>query len=147
MMTYKTHTQDDFESLSWHDSMIHGISFTTLQEDDDASTLSFDIDFVDEWLLQKDSTYLFKVCPATVTFRDITDLSVSIGRDFFCGLWILGVMRSEDEKNSTLEKPFWRWRFELDEDDSIEFGSSGFTQTLRKEPVVRARQRLLTEER
>lgn len=50
--TSMTHTEADFERLSWHDCHIWGLDFRVGQPDegDWTSDLVLDIDFIAEWL-------------------------------------------------------------------------------------------------
>jgi hypothetical protein len=48
-----------------------------------------------------------------------------------------------------LDRPYWRWRIELNDPQGgeIAFGASGFTQALRAEPKLCAEQRLSIHDR
>src|SRR5262249_57451905 len=71
---------EDFDATSWHDNAIHGLRFETGDPDrgDWRSELVLDIDHIVEWVCGIDANVLFRVAPATLTFRDVTDCRVAI---------------------------------------------------------------------
>jgi hypothetical protein len=132
----------------WHDNLIYGVRFDIGDPDKQEwrSDLVFDIDFIAEWLCEPSGEFRFRVAPATLTFHDVGDLSISVdhgdsgGRNAMIELSIDSVTRER------LVRPFafWRWLIRLNspKGGSIAFCASGFTQTLRDEPRMVAEQRL-----
>ncbi|HWZ22054.1 MAG TPA: hypothetical protein VNW06_05340, partial [Cytophagaceae bacterium] len=57
----KIFTEEDFDIMGWHDSLIHGISFG------DNFQFLFDIDYIFKWVLE-DKHYMFWVSPCTLVF-------------------------------------------------------------------------------
>ena len=147
-----------FSSLSWHDCHIWAIELRPGDPDegDWTSDLALDIDFIAEWICGTDGGVLFRVAPATLLFHGVTDPKI----DLDCGraasqvavhpLAIDGIERElVEEQKVYLDRPYYRWRVRLNWPDGgeIAFGAWGFTQTLRAEPVVTARQCLSLTER
>ncbi len=142
-----THTESDFDELSWHDNSIHGVEFRIGDHDieDWTSDLVFDIDFIVEWVCGVDRHPKFKVAPATLSFHDVTDLNMnvkSLDNGFQVSIRNFSIDKIEREriKNQKicLDRPYYRWRILLCDppDGEISFGASGFTQQLRRAPIL-----------
>jgi hypothetical protein len=147
----------DFAQLSWHDDTVYGFRLETGDPDrgDWTSDLVLDIDHIVEWICGTDGKVKFRVAPATLTFHDATDLRITL--DFDQGhqislrpVSIAGIARApiEDQK-ICLDRPYYRWRIALNDPQGgeITFGASGFTQSLRAEPILCEEQRLSTHDR
>ena len=77
-------TETDFEVMGWHDSIIHGISFSNHPETFEASLL-FDIDYTFQRILDEASqTYSFFVSPCTLVFYEVVDLNIDISFGRLC---------------------------------------------------------------
>lgn len=151
---YKT---SDFENVSWHDNFLHGISWKQ-ELKSNIDELILDIDYICEWICEKGKNFTFKISPADLIFYDITDLKININwgdsnfqDSFEGGVPILDITR-ELVKNPKvhLNKPYYKWTIKLDtlaKDSYISFGSTGFTQTIRKEPILVDKQWLTLDER
>jgi hypothetical protein len=149
-------TIKDIAELSWHDSSLYGISW---QVDSDKSDLILDIDYICEWVCNKDKSCSFRVAPATLIFHDTTDLKINIdegGSGFqVCvegGKAIDDIAREQvKEQKICLDRPYYKWfiKFTLtyNKDSFISFGASDFTLSLRKEPVLTNEQSLPLNER
>jgi len=152
-----THREADFDRLSWHDCCMWAIELRPgdPDEDDWTSDLALDIDFILEWLSGMGTDLRFRVAPATLLFHDVTDLKIAID----CGISgfqttlqppsIATIEREavQDQK-VCLDRPYYKWRICLDSEvGEITFGATGFTQTLRAEPILTNRQCLSLKER
>jgi len=75
-----THTEVDFDRLSWHDCQIWGLEFRAGEPDegDWSSDLVLDIDFITEWLCGVTGGAQFRVAPATLAFHGVTDPRIGI---------------------------------------------------------------------
>jgi hypothetical protein len=141
-------TTADFGTLSWHDCSIYG--FRLDEREHGTAELEFDLDFIVEWLLREDRSYEFRVAPATLTFHNIFGLRfeldyarVSAGMAPFT---IAGIER--DALTYPTGYASFRWRLPVNSPSGlITFESPGFTQTLRRPPILVARQALLPDER
>jgi hypothetical protein len=142
-----THTEADFDDLSWHDCHIWGLHFDVgdPDEDDWTSDLALDLDYIVEWLRPQPDKLAFRVAPATLVFHGVTDprISVSWGNSGFQnalhGISIDAIYRERvQEQRVYLDRPYFSWRiaFNWPAGDEITFGAVGFTQSLLADPVV-----------
>ncbi len=153
-----THTDADFDRLSWHDCHIWGIELRAgdPEQDDWTSDLALDIDFIVEWICGVGGKAQFRVAPATLVFHGVTDPRIAIdwGRSGYrqivhpVSIGEIGREPIEGQQGQA-GRPCYRWRIGLNwpGDGEITFGAEGFTQTLRGEPVLTAKQSLSLEER
>ena len=157
-MAETTHTEADFETLSWHDCHIWGLAFHVGDpgEADWTSDLVLDIDFIVEWICGAQDRAQFRVAPATLAFHGVTDPRIGIdwgNSGFRVALHGIAIDRIERERVADqkvfLDRPYYAWRIRLNwpEAGEITFGAVGFTQTLLAEPVVTDRQHLSLGER
>ena len=153
-----THTEADFERLSWHDCHIWGLEFRAGEPDegDWTSDLVLDVDFIAEWLCGVSGGAQFRVAPATLAFHGVTDPRINIDwgqSGFQVALHGVSIDSIERERVSGqkvfLDRPYYRWRILLNwpKAGEIAFGAVGFTQTLLAEPVVTDKQHLSLRER
>jgi hypothetical protein len=141
-------TTADFETLSWHDCSFYG--FRLEEREHGKAELEFDLDFIVEWLWREDRSCEFRVAPATLTFHNIFDLRleldyarVSAGMTPFT---IAGIER--DRLTYPTGYSSFRWRLPVNWPSGlIAFESPGFTQVLRRRPILVPRPALLPEER
>lgn len=141
-------TDAEFAPYAWHDDVIHALRMQISRPEggDWLSELILDIDHIVEWPCSGDNQ--FKIAPATLTFHDVGDLSISIdggdtgGQVALCEWSIDHIARDviRDQK-VCLDRQYYRWRIELNwpKGGRISFASSGFTQTLRPEAAIAAR--------
>ena len=145
-----THTEAEFDQLSWHDCHIWGFELRAGNPDDDdwTSDFAFDIDFIVEWICGVDGGAQFKVAPATLVFHGVTDPRIDIACEtgVFVSLHPLSMdrvdrVRVEDQK-VYLDRPYYEWTIRLSwpSGGCVAFGAVGFTQTLQAEPLVTERQ-------
>ncbi len=151
--------ESDFDSLSWHDNIVYGLRIDVGDptRNDWHSDLVLDIDHIVEWVCGTDGGVRFRVAPATLAFHNVTDLRLAVdfgdsgGQVFSMNELSIDAItrqRVEDQK-VCLDRPYYRWRIALNlpSGGEIAFCASGFTQTLRAEPVLLAEQRLAAAER
>lgn len=138
----RTHwTHIDFDELSWHDNAIHGIHIISEQFD---GKLMLDIDYITQWLCGTDKQVRFLIAPATLLFEDVTDLAIHVNYgdgDHRLSIRIMSIheIRRERIQNQKicLDRPYYHWAIEINDPPGgqICFGSTGFTQTLRSQPI------------
>jgi hypothetical protein len=146
---------DEFRQFDWHDNLVYAIRLHAADPDrgDWRSELELDIDHIVEWICGHDDSVRFRVAPASLVFHDVTDLKIAV--DFgdsgnginINELSIHDIAREQlpaEQQKVCLDRPYYRWRIELNlpKGGEIAFGASGFTQTLRAEPVLTDEQRL-----
>ena len=143
----------DFARLSWHDDTVYGLRFAVgdIHRGDWRSELVLDLDHIVEWLCGSDRSVRFRVAPATLVFHDMTDLRIALDwgesghRTALSEPQIDAITRAPVAgQKICLDRPYYRWRiaFNWPHGGEVAFGASGFTQTLRAEPVVLDQQRL-----
>jgi hypothetical protein len=153
-----TYTEADFDRLSWHDCHIWAVELRAGDPDhgDWTSDLALDIDFIVEWQCGVGGGGQFRVAPAALVFHGVTDPKIDIdwGRSGFQVALhpvSIGTVEREEIQNQKvyLDRPYYRWRIRLNwpNESEIVFGAVGFTQTLRAEPVLTAKQCLSLSER
>ncbi len=142
----RTFTEADFDTLSWHDDSVYGLSFRVGDpaRNDWTHDLVLDIDHVVAWVREGDRIR-FRVAPATLVFHGITDLCVRIdwgssGHRVSHATPSIGRIERERvaDQKVFLDRPYYAWRIELNAPagGEIRFGAVGFTQTLRHEPIL-----------
>ena len=158
MSTFTTYTEADFDQLSWHDNYIYGfhILIGDCEQGDWRSDWVLDIDYIVEWVCEKDGGCQFRVAPATLTFHDVTDLRMAVdwGKSGFQTaiheVSISHITRSQIENQKIcLDRPYYNWEIETNfpKEGHITFGASGFTQVLRTEPLLIDEQKLSPSQR
>lgn len=134
-------TEEDFDSLSWHENKVRGIRFSNPSESYDFD-LTFDIDHVLRWMKTPSEHIGTVIAPASLVFHTVDRLRIAIEMAYKEHLTILEISRkdagTESEKKAGLKK--WLWQIDLiclsGGVNTISFESSGFTQRLTKEPAV-----------
>ncbi|HEX7449157.1 MAG TPA: hypothetical protein VF306_16505 [Pirellulales bacterium] len=138
---------DDFEQYCWHDCRIWGIEFQTgePEQGDWTSDLRLDIDYICQWLCDS-GPCRFRVAPALLVFHEVMNLAISFERRDPAGypvpahpLSISEVERQPANKDQSMtDQSQHLWKIKLNDPDGglISFSASGFTQTLRTEPVL-----------
>jgi hypothetical protein len=154
-MTERAGTGESSDELAWHwhDNLIYGVKFNIgdPEKQEWHSDLIFDIDFIVEWLCEPSGAFRFRVAPATLVFHQVGDLSLAIDHGDSGGRNGLTEWAINCVTRDRLDRPFdyWRWTIALSmpSGGAIAFCSSGFTQTLRSEPVLSLDQCLPRAER
>lgn len=127
-------TDADFDSMGWHDNTIHGISISNPSEGYDFD-LTFEIDYILEWISTAEEPYKFSVSPATLTFKDVDKLKYDIELGYKESMIIDEITR---QKNPGFNN--YRWIIHIQSvggrDNKIEFDASGFKQVLTSEPLI-----------
>jgi hypothetical protein len=131
----KRWTDEDFESMSWHDNHVHGMRILNPYEGYDFD-LVLDIDHILEWM-KTGKYFKFMVAPATLTFHDVDKLIIDLGLSYKEHLVIDSIER--EEITAEYGRRF-RWRINIQslmggKKNTIAFNVHGFTQKLTKEPV------------
>ncbi len=145
-------TEDDFDSLSWHDNELHGIRLHN-PENGFRFDLILDIDHILNWHLQPEGFFLFSLAPALLTFYDVTKLECHFMLTYKEHISISRIAREAlpSSAENDPHRHFWRWFVHLQPDVSpaaiITVEAAGFTQRLTKSPIVTSRQSLADHER
>jgi hypothetical protein len=137
-----TWTEADFATMSWHDVAIHAIAVEELP--DEPGRLLLDLDYIVAGVRPEPAaTRLnFWICPATLVFDPAWDLTVDADFNGWGFQWFLrGITRSGPDERGNSE-----WTLAGDR-CTIEIGSPGFTQYLRRPPVLSKGHWLSVEDR
>ncbi len=152
-MTPAADQPDDFETTSWHDNYIYGLSISIgdFEAGDWRSDLIFDIDHIVEWVPVKTGGMQFRVAPATLVFHNVTDLKLAVDwgdSGFRTALHEVSVDHIErtriTDQKICLDRPYYHWRIVLNWPSGgvISFGATSYTQTLRSAAVLQDEQKL-----
>ena len=146
MQGEQTWDESRFEHMSWHDNHVHGLRIRRGARGHDGQ-LELDIDYILEWLRPTESTFAFRVAPATLTFIEVLYLRIEIDYAAFSyattPFSIAGITRQAASSNGGT-----RWTLELNAPNgAISFLASGFRQVLRAQPIVTSSQSLTEQER
>jgi hypothetical protein len=135
-------TEADFDAMDWHDNAIHAIAVEPVP--DNPGRLLVDLDYIIEWVspTSPPTTLDFWICPATLVFDPAWDLTTDVDmRGWAFQLHLNEITRSEPDERGNYEWTLSGDRF------TIEVGSPGFTQYLRRPPIFSDGPWLSVEER
>jgi hypothetical protein len=135
-------TEADFDDLSWHDNAVHALRL--VEGEYGAGQLHLDIDYILEWLRDDSDEIAFRIAPASLEFRDVTNLKVTLDYETpTAGLTPFSLDRIDRqlEQRDRYEVILWtlvvNWPV-----GGITFEAKGFRQFLRGPPVVSSQQQL-----
>ncbi|MCA9077021.1 MAG: hypothetical protein KDA93_18485 [Planctomycetaceae bacterium] len=139
-------TDDDFDSLGWHDCHFHG--FQIVQGECGAASLWFDLDYIIDWLCPTNETgpVEFRIAPALLKFRDVSDLRIKLDyRKSGAAVMPFSIAGIERELlPSPQNSHSYRWAIEVNwPTGSISFDSPGFAMNLTG-PVTETDQQCLS---
>ena len=131
----------DFESMSWHDTHVHGFHIVENEVEDGSADLILDIDYIVEWL-RAGTHCSFVVAQAALQFHRVFGLKLSL--DYvtpgagMCAFSIAGIEREPVTAYSSYK---WsmaiNWPF-----GKLEFNSPAFTQRTTGPSVTQSGQSL-----
>lgn len=139
-------TENDFETMGWHDSMIYAITFNPDFE------FIIDIDYIFKWVHPQEGETHFKfwVSPCTLVFENVYDLKINIEISTPFELEIDDITRSNPQtpKNGDFinRDTEYDWTIETQQ-GSITFKSIGFKQFVRQKPVFSNSQQIDIDKR
>jgi hypothetical protein len=141
-------TEADYP-ISWHDNHVHGLVFRA-GPDGTTGDLLLDLDFITEWLHPKPGSLQFRVAPATLSFREVSDLRIEL--DYAQPQAAMTPFSIGELSRETFIFPngylSYRWHIAVNcPSGSIEFISPGFHQALRGPARLSDTQVLLVSER
>ena len=123
-------TDENFDTMGWHDSSIYSISFPAGD-----FQLSFDIDYIFKWELDKEKNqFFFWVSPCTLSFTNVTGLIVNLDLQNYLGIDIADIRRTDPKHIPEFNITYWNYIIETNQGE-ITFQSTGFIQKVLKQPV------------
>jgi hypothetical protein len=110
----------DFKEMGWHDSNIYRVAL-----DND---LALDIDYILKWNQPnlEGMPFTFWIAPATLVFKNITDLKLDIDLGFYDSFEIDDIERGEFGT-------IFKWTI-MTQKGEIHFASEGYEQFIRQDP-------------
>jgi hypothetical protein len=129
---------EDYESLSWHDTHVHGLWFENFDSKNGSSDLILDIDFILKWEEKKEG-FIFTVGQAELRFHHIFALKMNLDyKTPTAGMtpfMIEGIHRKRLEFKTGYVS--YKWLLPVNwPSGSIEFEAPNFTQKLIGVPVL-----------
>ena len=141
-------TEADYPSMSWHDNHVHGIEIRSGEHG--TGELLLDLDYILEWLPPIEGTYRFLIAPATLHFREVTELQLSL--DYLSPQaaltpFSISEVRRDEHVYSNGYTTF-RWSIVVNwPEGKIAFIATGYNQTLRASPIITTEQCLTRDQR
>lgn len=142
-------TQDDFDSMSWHDNYVHALRF--VEGKHGAGEFELDLDYILEWLrpAAASDSYRYRIAPARLRFRDVTNLAISM--DYGTASAAMGPFSIANINRRTEQRRYYTavcWQIPINfPPGEIRFEASGFEQLLVADELLVDRQWLVPAER
>lgn len=131
-------SDQQFDEMSWHDNHVHALR--VVEGLHGAGELQLDLDYILEWVQCEGDSCEFKIVPATLIFKGVTNLRVSL--DYATPTAALGpfsihAIERRTERRERYEAQLWKivvnWPV-----GEISFEADGFEQRATGEPVLSA---------
>ena len=135
-------TEADFDTMSWHDCAVHAVAVAPAPPS--PGRLLPDLDYIVEGVLPEPpaTTLSFWISPATLVFSEAWDLTADIDLNG----WSFQLFLDRIERSGPGEHGYFDWTLTGDR-FTISLGATGFTQYLRRAPVLSPGPWLSVEER
>lgn len=75
-MSAQAWSDQQFDEMSWHDNHVHALR--VVEGAHGAGELQLDLDYILEWVKCAGNECEFRIVPATLTFKDVTNLRISL---------------------------------------------------------------------
>jgi len=146
-MAAQAWSEKQFDEMSWHDNHVHALRI--VEGVHGAGELVLDLDYILEWVKCEGNSCEFRIVPATLTFKDVTNLRVSL--DYATPTPALGpfsihALERRTERRERYDALLWKilvnWPV-----GEISFEASGFEQHATGDPVLSAAMHLDASER
>jgi acid stress-induced BolA-like protein IbaG/YrbA len=147
LMSAHAWSDQQFDEMSWHDNAVHALRI--VEGIHGAGELVLDLDYILEWVKCEGDNCEFKVVPATLTFKGVTNLRISL--DYATPTAALGpfsihAIERRTERRQRYEAQLWKilvnWPV-----GEISFEALGFEQRSTGDPVHSAAMCLNPSER
>jgi len=133
-------THENFDSMSWHDNHVHGLR--PMAGEHGLGELELDLDYILEWLAVAGDAFRFRIAPARLRFRDVSDLRLAIdyvAASAAIGPFSIAGIERRTERRERSQAVCWRIVANFPPGE-ISFQASGFTQQLTGREVLVDRQ-------
>lgn len=132
-------TQDDFDSMSWHDCHVHAMR--VVEGEHGTGELELDLDYILEWR-RADAGFSFLLVPATLRFHEVFGLRIAL--DWATPTAGLGPFSLNGIERSTESRPRYTatlWRLAVNwPAGEVAFEAKGYTQQAWGREVVSQQQ-------
>jgi hypothetical protein len=137
-MTAQAWSEQQFDEMSWHDNHVHALRI--VEGVHGAGELILDLDYILEWVKCEDNSCEFRIVPVTLTFKDVTNLRVSL--DYAAPTAALGpfsihALERRTERRERYNAQLWKILVNWPAGE-ISFEASGFEQRATGDPVLSA---------
>jgi hypothetical protein len=136
MMSAHAWTDRQFDEMSWHDNHVHALRI--VEGVHGAGELILDLDYILEWVKCQDDKCEFRILPATLTFKDVTSLRISL--DYAAASAALGPFSIQAIERRTERRGYYEaqvWRIVINWPvGEISFEANGFEQRGTGDPVL-----------
>lgn len=139
-------TQQDIDSLSWHDNHVHALRLTSGESG--VGELELDIDYILEWL-PEGGAFRYRIAPARLRFFGVTNLRIDIDwavSSAAMGPFSINGIERRIEQRTHYEAVCWRIPVNFPPGE-ISFEATGFQQRLAGTELLVDHQRLTRTER
>jgi hypothetical protein len=137
-MSANAWSEGEFDEMSWHDNHVHALRI--IEGVHGAGELILDLDYILEWVKCQGDKCEFRIVPATLTFKGVTNLRVSL--DYATPTAALGPFSIHAIERQTKRRERYdaqEWRFVVNWPvGEISFEASGFEQRATGDPVLSA---------
>ncbi|MCP3660583.1 MAG: hypothetical protein GY830_09845 [Bacteroidetes bacterium] len=132
-------TNEDFDVMGWHDSIIYAIRFP-----DTKLEFILDIDYIFKWEKKKDS-FMFWVSPCHLVFEGVLNLRMNLNFADEVGIDISSIHRGN---KTLLTRNLYNWEYHIETvHGDIKFESTGYKQHVLSQPTYSNSQCLYLPER
>lgn len=131
-MNYKRENEwksDDFLANGWHDCRIYSMSFVN-----ETYEIAFEIDYIFEWVRNIDELVGFIVAPCKVTFKNVSDMTVSMSFENRLNLYIVDFIETPTKYEFDKALRMHNYHIITDSGD-VKFVSSGFDVKILSAPT------------
>ena len=138
-------TEAEFDRMGWHDVRVHALAHIPERWE-----LLLDLDYIFQWNAPEPGAthYTFWSAPATLVFANVTELRIDLEP-----LSALEIAQVGREDPRTVREGFhdataqhWQWTLEF-LNGAVQFRSTGYTQYVRRAPILNSTQYLTLEVR
>jgi len=140
-------TENDFDQMGWHDNHVHG--FQIIEGDYGAGQLILDIDYILEWINADEGKYKFRILPAVLKFKGVTNLRLALDYETLTaglGPFSIHAIERKIEPRERYEAQIWTIIINWPE-GNVRFEAEGFEQRGIGEPQITEEQYLSFEGR
>ena len=137
-MSIQAWSDSQFDEMSWHDNHVHALRI--VEGVYGAGELVLDLDFILEWIKCEGDGCEFRIVPASLTFKSVTNLRISL--DYATPTAALGpfsihAIERRTERRERYDAQIWKILINWPVGE-ISFEASGFEQLATGDPVLSA---------